>query len=293
MQTININKKNADLLEILPLDSTIYNTEAKMLRFRYLDKDLVLKALHYSEGPIFANKLYTIEMLDTYRYSLPHSFCIPSHLVSVNKKVVGFALPFIHGENFMTLMRDHSISEEEKLYYYKRIGDILEQLRNIRKYTSLKDVYINDLHEGNIIINPNNKEVSLIDLDSCKIGTNCSFPSKYLSKGELLEDKPFKYKYNQDDNGSGYLIANENSDIYCYIVMLINYLIGDNLWRISKNEFLELLDYLSCIGFDKELLDCLHLLLENDKDNKNPRDYLDTLTPKQLTKARRFYVGRQ
>lgn len=293
MQTINLYKKLADTLETLPLDKRIYNTEAKMYRLNYFGKELVLKSLYQTSGFIFANKLYTIEMLDAYKYSLPHSFCIPNYLVSVNKNVAGFALPFIHGENFNTVINDPGVSEEEKLYYYKKIGDLLEQLRNIRRYTSLKDIYLNDLHEANIMVNPCNREISIIDLDSCKIGSNCAFPSKYLNQGEMLDNKPFKYKYNIDNTGNGYLLANENSDIYCYILMLINYLLNDNMFRISEEEFIEFLNYLETIGFHKELLDCLCLITVDNKDNQNPRDYLDTITPKQITKARQFYVGRR
>ena len=289
MQTINLSKSKATSLEALPLDYTIFNTEGKLFRIKYLNKDLVLKSLYNNSGFIFANKLYTIEMLDTYKHSLPRSFCVPNYLVTINKNVEGFAMPYIEGENFATVTANNNISLEEKLYYYKKIGDILNQLKSIRRYTSLKDFYINDLHEGNIIVNPNNREVSFIDLDSCKVGSNCAFSSKYLNNGELLENKPYKYKYNTDNNAPGYLIANENSDIYCYIIMLLNFLLDDDLWRINETELLEFLNYLDIIGVNKELLYSIETITKKDKNNKNPRDYLETLTLKQIVKARRYY----
>ena len=152
-------------------------------------------------------------MLDDNNKYLPQVFYIPDSLISVKDKIIGFTIPPFKGKTLQSILNSKEIEEREKLYYLKRVGDVLEQLRNIRKYSSLKDIYINDLYESNIMVNTHNKEIGFIDLDSCKIGHNCAFEARYLVPNSKLDNKPYKYNYNESKNGYGYIIANENSDI--------------------------------------------------------------------------------
>lgn len=64
-------------------------------------------------------------------------------------------------------------------------------MKNIRKYTELKDFYIGDIHEDNFLVDTEKQEIFVADLDSCKIAD---------------------YK------------VTEETDIYCYIIMILNYL---------------------------------------------------------------------
>ena len=97
MQSINISKRKFDGLKRLELPKEVMSTEANFYKFNYLGKVKVFKSLHKTSGPIFANKLFTLEMLNEYREILPNSFVIPESLVSVEKEVRGFALPLIKG----------------------------------------------------------------------------------------------------------------------------------------------------------------------------------------------------
>lgn len=159
-------------------------------------------------------------------------------------------------------------------------------MKTIRKYTPLNDLYINDLHESNFIINPNNKELGVIDLDSCKVGTNTAFPAKFLTTKSLLNYAPNKYQINKDLSTPGYVTADKNSDLYCYNMIILNYLYGDNVDRMDVLTYYDYLNYLNTIGIHKGLLDAFHLLLANT-DNKNPMKYLDSLTDKQVYQAKR------
>lgn len=51
------------------------------------------------------------------------------------------------------------------------------------------------------------------------------------------------------------------------------------------NEFYDFLTKMSDIGIDKELIGCFERLFD-DRDNVNPCDYIDTLTPGQIKKLR-------
>ena len=51
------------------------------------------------------------------------------------------------------------------------------------------------------------------------------------------------------------------------------------------DEFYDFLTKMSDIGIDKELIGCFERLFD-DRDNVNPCDYIDTLTPGQIKKLR-------
>ena len=56
-------------------------------------------------------------------------------------------MKYIKGTNLSIILKEPTITYEEKINYLKSIGNILEQMKNIRKYTELKDFYIGDIHE--------------------------------------------------------------------------------------------------------------------------------------------------
>lgn len=86
------------------------------------------------------------------------------NVISISKK------KFAEGENLASVLVDPNVSIKEQVYYLKQIGGILDQLKMIRKYTPVKDLYLNDLHESNFIANSKNKAIRVVALDGCKIG---------------------------------------------------------------------------------------------------------------------------
>ena len=53
----------------------------------------------------------------------------------------------------------------KKIYYLKKIGELLHQLEQIRKYTPFNDFYLNDIHESNFIVNPYKKTITAVVFD--------------------------------------------------------------------------------------------------------------------------------
>lgn len=284
MQTLSLSKKAFQSLHELDLPKEVFNTEGKIYDFEYKRKAKVLKTLYHLEGQIFANKLYTLEMLNTYKEYLPENFYIPDTLISVANEVVGYTLPKFDGITLATILNNKNIKPEEKTFYLKQIGLMLEQLKNIRKYTPLKEFYLNDLHESNFMVNPNNREVITIDLDSCKIASNQPFASRYLTPVSMANYVPEKYIQNTDELASGYIIANEETDLYCYSIMILNYLYGKNLNNLSIDEFYNYLNYLNHLGLNQEMLDIFSNLVV-PHHNENPMNYLDSLTNEQIYRA--------
>ena len=287
MKIITISKKKYKDLQLLDLPREVCNTEARIYDYEHQGQKKIIKNLYLCEGEMFGSKLYTVETLDTNKKYLPESFVIPDSLVSVNGDVVGFTVPKVEGITLAIILNDPSISLKEKLYYLKKIGELLEQLKQIREYTPLKDIYINDLQESNFIINPDNRSLKTIDLDSCKIGTNSPFPSRYMTESDLIHLTEYN-KYIHNDNfkkNEGNYIANAESDMYCYIIMILNFLLGNNISRVNLTEYYSYLNYLSSIGIDKELIDCFEKILRYEP-NTNPVHFLDTLDYTQVGRAK-------
>lgn len=287
MKVINLSKRTFEQLEPLDLGAEIFNTEAKMYRFNYCSQRKIMKRLFHQEGVIFGSKLYTVEMLDSNRQYLPDSFNIPDYLFSINNKIEGFLLPEFNGINLSTILKSKEITKKEQIYYLKIIGDILLQLHHIREFTPLKDIYLNDLHASNFMVNLDKKQIGVIDLDSCKIGNNIAFASQYLTSSSLLNNVENKYQIVKGQTMPGHVVADENSDLYCYNIMILNYLYGQNVNNMGVTDFNDYLTYLEEIGFDKKLMGSFDKLISNCP-NENPVNYLDSISETQVCRAKQL-----
>ncbi len=288
MQIINMSKTKLNSLEPLILPKNVTSTECELFKYPYYGKEKLLKKLHRTDGIIFANKLYTIEALNANKDSMPSNFVLPESLVSINKKIEAFTMKYIKGINLSVILNNPDITYEEKIHYLKSIGRILEQMQNIRKYTNLNNFYLGDIHEDNFLVERDKQEVYIVDLDSCKIAGNKSFPGRYLTNSSLIKYNNTKYQtLSQTDDLADYKI-DENTDIYCYIIMILNYLYDGRVDRLSLDKFYDFINYLEDIKVNIELIECFNKIVVGG-NNINPCNYLDTLTPKQVAGARRLY----
>lgn len=288
MQIINMSKTKLNSLEPLILPKNVTSTECELFKYPYYGKEKLLKKLHRTDGIIFANKLYTIEALNANKDSMPSNFVLPESLVSINKKIEAFTMKYIKGINLSIILNNPDITYEEKIHYLKSIGRILEQMQNIRKYTNLNNFYLGDIHEDNFLVKRDKQEIYIVVLDSCKIAGNKSFPGRYLTNSSLIKYNNTKYQtLSQTDDLADYKI-DENTDIYCYIIMILNYLYDGRVDRLSLDKFYDFINYLEDIKVNIELIECFNKIVVGG-NNINPCNYLDTLTPKQVAGARRLY----
>lgn len=285
MQIINMSKTKLNSLEPLILPKNVTSTECELFKYPYYGKEKLLKKLHRTDGIIFANKLYTIEALNANKDSMPSNFVLPESLVSINKKIEAFTMKYIKGINLSVILNNPDITYEEKIHYLKSIGRILEQMQNIRKYTNLNNFYLGD---NNFLVERDKQEIYIVDLDSCKIAGNKSFPGRYLTNSSLIKYNNTKYQtLSQTDDLADYKI-DENTDIYCYIIIILNYLYDGRVDRLSLDKFYDFINYLEDIKVNIELIECFNKIVVGG-NNINPCNYLDTLTPKQVAGARRLY----
>ena len=285
MQAISMSQNKYKQLTKMNLPKEVFNTEAIIYDFRYKGEEKVFKKLLNNMGVNLANKLYTLEMLDVNRKYLPENLCIPDYLTIVGGVVEGFTMPKIEGINFSTTLKNKNITIEEKIYYLKKIGELLHQLEQIRKYTPFNDFYLNDIHESNFIVNPYKKTITAVDLDSSRVCSKANFASRYLTPLALLNNVKDKYKIIEDNSSSlGYVEADSNTDLYCYIIMILNYLYGKNVNSMKVVDYYNYLSYLYYLKIDNNLLNSFQRLLTNC-ENINPYPYLDSLTQEQIYRS--------
>lgn len=157
---------------------------------------------------------------------------------------------------------------------YKNIGKVLEKLQILReKEKILIDFFIGDLHEGNILVDLDSKKIQIIDLDSCKIGANYASYAKYLAS-PVLRRKDLVNKYPQEENN---ISNNHNTDLYCYMVMIMQNFFGRCITFSKEESFYSTINYLKDYeGLPINLYKALNKLYK-EEDNINPYPYLDDL----------------
>lgn len=280
MEVINLEEKKLKKME---LSKKVLNVEAEF--FRYSQKknwhfeEYVFKKFFHTTGTVYGNKLFTINALIDHKDEIDmEQLVMPEALGAIDGQMVGVISPFIENINLQDILSAKLIdfSLKYKIAYLKEIGEILEKMKKMRKYSSVKDFYLNDIHESNFILNTKTGKINVVDLDSAKINNNLTFPSKYLNPISPLYDSP-KYKLAKNDIG-GYFEINDNTELYCYTMMILNFFYGANASMLTIPDFYAYLDYLNLIGVPKHIVDSLACLFIN-KDNVNISSYLEELEP--------------
>ncbi|MBR6690599.1 MAG: hypothetical protein IKL65_04650 [Bacilli bacterium] len=71
-------------------------------------------------------------------------------------------------------------------------------------------------------------------------------------------------------------------------MIILNYLYGDKINRISLEEFYEYLNYLEFIGVNKDLITIFSKLFVTNCKNENPLNYLDSLSFEQICRSKKL-----
>lgn len=282
MEVINLSKKKFESLEPYELPATIFNSEAKMytlpIKNRWQTINKLLKRLYITNGPIFGNKLQTINSLIDSRsiIDIPE-IVFPEKLAVVDYEVVGYTMEQIESINLETALRSYDVDAKTKIKYLRQIGEILEKMKIVRKFTEVKDFYLNDIHENNFVIENKTDNIRVVDIDSCKINGNLTFGSRYLSPMSMANQIT---KYKKETNGicGGFFIPTEDTELYCYIIMILNTLYGGGINRLPLEEFYSYLEYLNSIGISLELIEKFEKIVSNTH-NENPYEFLEELIP--------------
>jgi len=271
MKTIDVKKVDIDNLQ----PYSIYKPE--VLKF---DNDRILKLLSYYEADK-ENTMYILNELYNNRELLPKEFCIPDTLVRTEEGYEGFLIKEIKNSiELGDVLESDYFSHEEKIDYLKKIGSILRACDESRKHKNLKKLAIGDVHEANFLVTPKDKKVHVIDLDTARIGSSAVEISKYLSPVSISSYLPWKY-----NKKSFYTETSAKTDLYCYIIIILNYLAGTNVASFTPEKYAEYMEKLSRAGVLPELIKDFYAII-NDSRINNPDYLLDSIDEKTLVKTR-------
>lgn len=281
METMNLSKKRFDSLELYKLPASVFNTEAKLyvlpVKNRWETVNKILKKLYITNGPMFGNKLQTINSLIDLKDEIDmEEIVFPEKLAVINQQVVGYIMELINSINLGVILNSPYIKSERKVNYLRQVGEIIEKMKKVRNYTSVKDFYLNDLHENNFVVDIITDKVKVVDIDSCKINGNYTFPSKYLTE-KSFANSIRKYEHEKNQVCGGIFIPSYDTEIYCYVMLILNTLYGGGINRIPIQEFYNYLDYLKELGVDINLIINMERVLTNSH-NINPYENLESLT---------------
>lgn len=254
-----------DVFDVTHMESDLYVNDG------YLYKKM---NLGYSS---FDNKVNTINyLLDNKDIINIDELVLPIDIFYLNRDTGDIVIKekFINNINFRYVLTSSLYSFDEKIEYFKQIGLILDKMKDVRDNTNIKDFYLCDLYTDNFILNTDTNRINVIDMDSCKINGNNNCSSYYLFENNVI-DSVKKYKKKELSWFTEYEI-NENTDILCYIIMLISFISGCDINKININEFNNYMDYLVNFGLSNKLVSVLARIYSND-DNINPYLLLDEL----------------
>jgi hypothetical protein len=279
MKSTVISRHKFNKLKQYYLDDNIFNTECMLYILNEKDKwskeTKLIKKLYVNDGLTFGNKLLTINsLIDKKELIDIPKLVFPEKLVIIDNTVVGFTIPLIPSYNLQTLLSSPKLTDTQKIIYLKEVGEILEKMHEARKNNSISNFYLNDCHENNFIVGKKDNKVYGVDLDSCSIDNNLPFGSRYLSVFSPIYEYQPKYDHKLNLSAGGSYIPNENTDLFCYNIMILNYLYQGKANYLSLEDFYNYLDYLYSIGLNHELIDSFARLYSY-QNNINPYQLLD------------------
>lgn len=267
----NFNQREVNNMSGLNLNTT--NKESRLFLFGSAFSKKILKMFKIYNGEKFEKKLIVINGLINNQDKFDSRFILPKELASIDGQPVGYVMDYIENKNLESLLKSKDVSNYQKLFLLKEVGEILEYCKKLRQtYPDLAQFYIGDLHEGNFIYNKKTGCLNIIDLDGCRFESTNPSIAKYLDTSVVIDSMRKKYPKTIE----GTYMANENSDIYCYIMMILNLLYQGEVQKLSKEEYLNYLDYLSKTGIKNDLVDLFARVYEDEK-NINPVYLLETI----------------
>lgn len=281
MKAIFFNKYQFEKIKNneLKLSKNIRHVESELylitkpLRYHEKQKKFLLKKFYITEGEYFSNKLATINSLIELSSKVDiKSLIFPTELVILDGKIVGYLMPYIEGANLITLLEGYELRDYEKIKLLTEIGLIIEKVHNYSKHKS--EFFLGDIHEANFILDAN-RQIRVTDLDSCKLKNNFPYPSKYLASNPNLEELKEKYPINEQ----GIHIPNYNTDLYCYMCMILNTIAKTDVSKLSMEDYYFYLEYLISLGFGYDFIRCFAEIYIH-KDNTSPLPFLNQVPEK-------------
>lgn len=268
------------LSEKIKLSDNIINIESQLFRINIVNEIKVLKRFLVCD---LDSKIFTINTLIKNKDCFDERFIIPEKIALYGDEMMGYIMRYVDNYNLSYILNSNEYSISFKKDMLKQIGEILLYTDKIRKQNKeLSNFYIGDLHTNNFMYDKHYNVLTVCDLDSCKISPEFNFPSLYLLTSPSLS---FMSKYPLDINGDN--VINSNTDIFCYIILILNFLYGGNVQKMGSTDYYNYLEYLKKNGLSSELVDLFARIYSED-DNINPVDLIESI-PDDISKFHKSY----
>lgn len=222
------------------------------------------------------NLRFLYEHIEIIKKELPE-LVVPIDFYRKEKVITAYTEPFIDGVTLNDYLCDEKNTLDDKIYCLSLIGEFLERLDNFRRKHSI-NIFLNDLHEDNVMIDKQ-KKLYFVDIDSIRFEKNFTNPAKALVYNLKPGASPInyfssKYEFSSFYDGWGFILANKNSDIYCYYIIILNFLYKDVVVdSFTYIEYSQYIKFLEGSGLNKNLINCFKSVNEKT-DNLNPYKYL-------------------
>lgn len=267
IEEISLKSSDIDKLKEYPLQD-IFCTESQIYYYKMNNdrSNILLKKLFVTDEKRVNRKIETIETLQNSELSTYKELVIPDEVVSISGINSGFTIKEVNDcVNLSAFLKSKNVSDEDKIMVLEKIGHLLRKVQN-----QDQEFYFGDLQEFNFLVDSNN-DIYVVDLDSSAVNRKKPLETKYIIIDKKTRDVT-KYKV----NSAGRCYPNKNIDTFCYNTMILNYLAGKDLHRLSYEEYYQYMEYLSYCGIPREMIEIFDNHYSN-KDNESVVDYLDEL----------------
>ena len=268
MNEIALKESDVSKLKKYPLDG-IWSTESTIYYYKkdFDTSSVLIKKLFITEEKRVIRKIETLKVLRYSELSTYSELIIPEDVVVVGGIKAGFTIHEVqNATNLHIFLKDKSVSNRDKIDVLKKIGELLKRVQRQNQ-----EFYFGDLQEYNFLVGEN-KEISVVDLDSSSVNRKKPLETKYI----ILDKKTHvisKYKVNKATR-SYPSIGNDN---YCYNTMVLNFLAGEKIHRLTFGEHFDYINYLADVGVIPMEMKDVYINHYTDKPNESVLDYLDDI----------------
>ena len=266
MREIALNESNINRLKEYPLQD-VFSTESTIYYYKrdHEEGSLLLKKLFLTDEKRVGRKEETIDRLQESELATYKELVIPQDIVTIGGVKSGFTIKEVEDcRNLHLLLKDYSVPTKRKIEILRKIGDLVKRVE-----CQEQEFYFGDLQDYNFLVD-NADDVYAVDLDSSAVSRKKPLDTKYI----IIDKKTHgieKYKVNK----AGRAYPSRNVDRYCYNTMVLNFLAGLEMNRVSFQEYFQYIDYLANVGIIPEEMRQVYINHYSDKDNELVTDYLE------------------
>lgn len=260
-----------------------FNTMASEADFYTVhDNDSYLLKIYSSEDEIYLEeKSKKIDALRLFNEEEKISeLVLPKAKIFIEDRFKGEVLKRIKGYNAHYYLGSNNVSLRRKIDALRKIGLILKKIeRSNPKYNAC----FSDVHGGNFMIGYDNNVYAIDTTGMGLLGIpgSTNFYTYYLAKRNIS-----KYEVNR----YGIMSTSKQTDIYCYVIMIVEVLLNNkNVFSFETDIYKLLIELLDKIGFDSRLVASLFSVMDNDAKNSNPYAYLDTIEEEKVKQLRKSF----